>query len=512
MVTELNPVSSGEWQLFAVMMIILFGCIAIAELMRKFTDISAGTTRKIVHILVGIFVFFVPILFTSPVPAILMSLLFIALNYVSVRFALFKGMDDPVHQTYGTVYFPLAFLVLVVLFWFQYPIIISTSILILGLGDAAASIVGQRVRNPRLLNIGRDRKTMQGSLAMVFVTAAVTAGCLLLYPDNITYPSVILGSQVVFILIVAIITAAVTGVAEALSTRGTDNLFIPAVSALILFVFLDGGDRLAIQLPVGFIFALGVSLLSLRAGFLSTGGAAATFLMAVIIFGIGGWIWTIPMLTFFILSSLLSKVKNPKKLRAEARFAKSDRRDAGQVFANGGIATLFVIGDFIHSHPIWYAAYLGAIAAAMADTWGTEIGVSFSEKARSILTWEKVPPGFSGGVSLPGITAGIVGAALIGVSGLLSFDATPAIHPTAMVFISMIVAAGFFGSLIDSYAGALFQVQYKCPQCGLTVEAINHCGIPTSPYRGIRWIDNDYVNIVCTASGAAASVFLFKIL
>jgi uncharacterized protein (TIGR00297 family) len=512
MVTELNPVSSGEWQLFAAMMIILFGCIAIAELMRKFTDLSAGTTRKIVHILVGIFVFFVPILFISPVPAILMSLLFIALNYVSVRFALFKGMDDPVHQTYGTVYFPLAFLILVVLFWYQYPIIISTSILILGLGDAAASVVGQRVRNPRELKIGRDRKTMQGSLTMVLVTAAVTTGCLLFYPDDVTYSSMILGSKIVFILIVAIITAVVSGVAEALSFRGTDNLFIPAVSALILFVFLEGGDSMAVQLPVGFIFALVVSILSLRAGFLSSEGAAATFLMAVIIFGIGGWIWTIPILIFFILSSLISKIKNPRKQHAESRFAKSHRRDAGQVFANGGIATLFVIADFIHAHPLWYAAYLGAVAAAMADTWGTEVGVSFSEKAWSILTWEKVPAGFSGGVSAPGITAGIVGAALIGFSGILSSDTTAAIHPRVTIFILIIVAAGFFGSLMDSYAGALLQVQYKCPRCGLTIEAVSHCGIPTSPYRGIRWIDNDYVNVVCTASGAAASVLLFIIL
>jgi uncharacterized protein (TIGR00297 family) len=512
MLREISAVTPHEWHLFAAMLAGLFGFIAVAELLRKYTNLSAGMTRKFVHILVGVIVFFVPILFISPVPAILMSVLFIALNYFSVRYAVFKGMDDPVHQTYGTVYFPVSFLILVLLFWDCYPMIISTSILILGLGDAAATIVGQSAKNPRELRLGRDRKTVQGSIAMVLVTLVVTAGCLLLYPGELPLSARFLESNISFVMVLALITAVVTGVTEALSSRGTDNLLIPAASALVLFVALDGGDSITLQLSIGFVFALVISLLSLRAGFLAPSGAAATFLMAVIIFGVGGWKWTIPMLTFFILSSFISKMKNARKVRAESMFVKSHRRDSGQVLANGGIASLFVIGNFIHAHPLWYIAYLAAIAAAMADTWSTEIGILFGKMTRNILTWEKVTPGFSGGVSAPGLFAGISGALLIGLSGIPFSESYSIVHPPVDVFIGIIALAGFAGSLIDSYTGALLQIQYRCERCNEIVEREEHCGVPTVRHRGIRWINNDWVNVFCTASASLISVLLYVLI
>ncbi|MBU4443583.1 DUF92 domain-containing protein, partial [bacterium] len=51
--------------------------------------------------------------------------------------------------------------------------------------------------------------------------------------------------------------------------------------------------------------------------------------------------------------------------------------------------------------------------------------------------------------------------------------------------------------------GATIQAQYKCPNCQKTTEKLIHCGsYKTNLISGIRWIDNDVVNLACTTSGA----------
>lgn len=502
-------IAAAEWWLFFAMLIGLFTLVGIAETLRKTTSLTGSTTRKIVHILVGVFVFFVPILFISPVPGLLMSVLFIGVNYISLRFRLFKGMDDITRETYGTVYFPLAFFILILFFWNSYPVIIATSILILGLADAAASFVGERVKNPRLFKFTGDKKSLQGSSAMFIVTFFVSAGCLLWYPFSLPDEALLAGSSVAFIFALSFVVASVATVVEAISVRGFDNLFIPLSASIILYVGLEGAGTIEMQLFVGFVFAVLISNASLRAGFLSPNGAAAMFLMAVIIFGIGGWKWTIPMLTFFILSSLISRMKNKRKEAVDLIFEKSHRRDMWQVTANGGLASVFVLLEFIMPNPVWYFAYLGAIAAATADTWGTEFGVSFSSGARSIITFRRVPLGTSGGVSITGTVAGLAGGAVIALSGYPWYHQSMELITSSFFLVGLIAGSGVAGSLFDSYLGALFQAIYKCPVCANMTERKHHCGSPTIRVQGYTWITNDYVNFACTSMGSFVAILLY---
>ncbi len=506
---DFTGVPAHEWRLFAVMLLGLFTCVGIAELLRKTTSLSGNTTRKVVHILVGMFVFFVPIVFTSPVPGILMSLLFIGINYMSVRFRFLKGMDDTTRETYGTVYFPLAFLLLIIFFWESYPVIISTSILILGIADAAAAFVGEESRNPRTFNLSGARKSIQGSSAMFLASFVVTMGCLVFYPFDLAGEALIGDTSTLFIIALAFVVAAVTTVVEALAARGLDNLFIPLSASIILFVGLEGAGIIEMQLFIGFFFAVVIGIASLRAGFLAPDGAAATFLMAVIIFGIGGWQWTLPMLTFFILSSIISRMKNRRKEAVEQLFEKSHRRDMGQVAANGGLASIFVIFEFIWPDPIWYVAYLGAIAAATADTWGTEFGVSFSSGVRDIVTFRKVPRGTSGGISFIGTIAGVAAGVVIAVSGFAWYHHAIEIIPSSYAIIGLVAGAGVAGSLFDSYLGATIQAIYKCRVCGAVTERKHHCETDTHKLKGQAWLTNDYVNFACTVMGSMAAIVLY---
>ena len=77
------------------------------------------------------------------------------------------------------------------------------------------------------------------------------------------------------------------------------------------------------QLLFGALFACVVAAGSYALRFLALSGAIATLLLGVIVFGIGGWQWAIPIVTFFLLSSLLSKHGRSRKERFDAVFGKS---------------------------------------------------------------------------------------------------------------------------------------------------------------------------------------------
>ncbi len=254
---------------------------------------------------------------------------------------------------------------------------------------------------------------------------------------------------------------------------------------------------------VAFVLGILIGLFSFFFNFLSLSGSVATFLLAVIVYGIGGWMWTVPILMFFIASSLLSKYGKAKKKRLELIFDKSSKRDSGQVAANGGLAGMIIL--LWYCFPDWehlYRLYLASIAAVTADTWGTEIGTLLKGKPRSIITLRPVDVGTSGGVSLAGFAGGAVGAVLIAASAAL-FDSAMITWSIALT----LVLSGVIGSIVDSLLGATVQAQYVTAEGDVT-ERTSINGIPTTLVRGYRWMDNDFMNLCCGLSGALVAYLL----
>lgn len=248
------------------------------------------------------------------------------------------------------------------------------------------------------------------------------------------------------------------------------------------------------RLFIAAVSGLLVAVLSYRVKFLTISGSIATFFLAIIIFGVGGWQWAIPIIVFFFLSSLLSKYGNKRKSEYESLFEKSSTRDWGQVVANGGVAATLVV--LSAAFPVYdlYPLYLGALAAATADTWGTEIGILARGRTVSVLTFRPVKSGTSGGISESGTFGGAAGAAVIALAGYPWYTD---LHTSLIV-----ILAGIAGSLADSFIGATVQAQYECSICGKTTERTTHCSQPTRLSRGLGWIGNDVVNGFCTLAGA----------
>ena len=254
------------------------------------------------------------------------------------------------------------------------------------------------------------------------------------------------------------------------------------------------------------------AVLAYRLGVLSRSGATAAFGLGTVVFGLGGWEWSLVLILFFGSSSLLTRLLGTAKQDLNAAFAKGGKRDAGQVFANGGAAGMMVIAHAIWPQAAWvWAAYCGALAAANADTWATELGVLSKAAPRLITTFQTVRRGTSGGVTPAGTLASFCGSLLIAACGAVFH---PSLDPTGgwlpIQFLAGVTLAGLLGGLVDSALGATLQGIYFCPACQKETERhpLHTCGTVTQQVRGLSSLDNDGVNTLCTLAGALLAVLL----
>jgi uncharacterized protein (TIGR00297 family) len=191
---------------------------------------------------------------------------------------------------------------------------------------------------------------------------------------------------------------------------------------------------------------------------LTPGGVAAALAVGgATLWGLG-WRGVVLLLAFFVSGSLLTRG--------------GGRRNARQVLANGGVAAA---AGFIGAWPI--AA--GALAAAAADTWATEVGAWSPTPPRLITSGAPVPRGTDGGITPLGTAGGVLGAVVIG--GLAALLEPRAVGPGSAHpgWTGTVVAgAGVVGMLVDSLLGATLQGPED------------------------RWLDNDSVNLATTLTGA----------
>ncbi|MBP1989286.1 DUF92 domain-containing protein [Paenibacillus eucommiae] len=257
---------------------------------------------------------------------------------------------------------------------------------------------------------------------------------------------------------------------------------------------------------IGLVGSLTISLLAYRKRSLSVSGALAAVILGTLMYVFGSLAWFGTLIAFFISSSLLSSVKRKLKAAAESGYAKSGRRDAAQVAANGGIGLLLCIINAVWPDPVWWAAYVGVMATVTSDTWATEIGGLSRSLPRSVITGKQVAAGTSGGITWLGTGASAVGGLFIGVMVWL-FAHLDAVQLVPLLFIGMM--AGLIGALSDSWLGAILQVMYRCSVCGKEVEKHTHCEASCTRIRGAAWMTNDAVNAISSLAGGAASILFF---
>lgn len=256
----------------------------------------------------------------------------------------------------------------------------------------------------------------------------------------------------------------------------------------------------------GLVLAAAVATLAWRARSLTVDGAVAAAAIGGIVVGAGGWWLGTLLVLFFVTSSGLSRLRATRQAQrtGDAIIRRGSRRDAVQVLANGGAATLGALLFALTGAEVWVLGAVCGIAAANADTWSTEIGRWAGRTPRLITTGRVVAPGTSGGVTVPGTSAAIAGAGLIALGSAVGIAAGWLALPFGLgPALLTVTVAGFAGALIDSVFGATVQRVYRCPLCNLETEQPRHrCGTPTVPVRGLPGVTNDTVNALATLLAA----------
>jgi uncharacterized protein (TIGR00297 family) len=260
-------------------------------------------------------------------------------------------------------------------------------------------------------------------------------------------------------------------------------------------------------------------------------GVLVAAILGIIFFVINPFFW-LALLFFSLSSSLLTRIKTNEKTKVILDFEKgSSERDANQVLANGFVPALFVIGYALFklipslvetgnsiSDPFdpFLIAVFASFAVHNADTWATEIGILSSRTPRMIVQPAmKVTPGTSGGVTIDGLIASLLGATLLAFlySILFLVNTLPNIYnPQFLLVVITIIIAGLLGSILDSIEGATIQGIYYCVKCQKETESNPHprCGSKTRFHRGNPYINNDFVNL-SSALIVSSLVFIFII-
>ena len=503
--------------------------VGVGEALRTWADWKPESSRRVVHLLTGLLVAFGVPMFSSPTPVYILAAIFVVVNLIANSKRWFKGMHGIDRESWGTVTFPLALIVALFLCWTldaSRIYILQTAFLVLAVSDPLASFVGTRLKNPKPFIIAGNRKSVAGSTAF-FVSAWLLTVLGILY-----FPAEQIDLET--IAVIGFITAIVTTAVEMLSGKGWDNLTIVlAIVALMAALSLSIPETLILLAPLALVCLFAFLAYKLR--FLDYSGALAAGLLGyLLLVGLPVLPWLTPPVVFFVFASLLSKIGKRKKKSAHRFSDKSDRRDAGQVVANGGVGGfLLILSIFVPSlmspqsqvpENIWfvaiYWAFVGSFAAAAADTWATEIGTFFRWPTWRVLTRTQIEPGESGGISVPGLIGAMVGSLSIFVAAwavdgigyrwfLPSSGPFEATHEPLSVWLGIvIVGSGLIASLVDSILGATVQAQYGDSEGRLT-ERSEENGVPLPLVSGYRWMTNDRVNLVCTAVGALIPFLYF---
>ncbi|HJQ08401.1 MAG TPA: hypothetical protein VJ836_02860 [Candidatus Saccharimonadales bacterium] len=204
------------WTIAVAFVVLLI--LIMAEYLSRYKGVHSELTRKLVHILVGIFVAFWPF-FLSWRQIQMMSVAFLIVVAVSVKFDIFRSIHAVSRNVMGEVLFALVIGVLA--FIVTEPWIFTAAMLHLSLADGLAAIVGLLYGDNNKYTVFGRTKSVAGSLAFFFTSLLIM----------VCY-AVFSGEQPSAVAMVGLPVAAT--IAENVAVEGTDNMVIPLLVALTL--------------------------------------------------------------------------------------------------------------------------------------------------------------------------------------------------------------------------------------------------------------------------------------
>lgn len=234
-----------------------------------------------------------------------------------------------------------------------------------------------------------------------------------------------------------------------------DALVLVTVGLLLWLLATITGDISPTRITVALIVTIGLGYVSYALETASLAGMLTGVLLGLLTIVLGDYAWFAMLIAFFGIGGLSSKFRYDDKLGRGIAQENEGARGTGNVLANSVVALGAVLGasasaDLGLSESIFFFAFAGAVAAALADTLSSEIGGLY-DNPRLITTLSVVDPGTDGAVTWQGTVVGVVGAGVVAAIAIVGFDGI------SLEVGGIIVLAGFAGMTADSLLGATIE-------------------------------------------------------
>lgn len=208
---------------------------ALAELLYHRFNVRAELTRKLVHFGTGLLTLLFPLMLNNHWAVLFLCVSFAIILITSLRFNFLKSINAIDRKSHGSITYPLSVFCTYCFYeWsFSWPphygnplLAFYLPVLILAICDPVAALFGKRWPLGKF-RLGGETKSLMGS--SMFALSAFGLSCILM---ALTYAS----DNLLHLLLAAFIIAIITSVAEGLSKKGLDNLFIPFSAMLCLYI------------------------------------------------------------------------------------------------------------------------------------------------------------------------------------------------------------------------------------------------------------------------------------
>lgn len=206
---------------------------------------------------------------------------------------------------------------------------------------------------------------------------------------------------------------------------------------------------------------------------LTPAGIVHAWILGVLVWGCMGWPGYAVVGFYFLAGSAVTRVGLARKEAAGIAEKRSGARGPENVWGSalggalcaGAIGLLSLAADQAIAQtwiPLLSLAYAASFSAKLSDTCASEIGKAYGRRTFSVISFQPVPPGTEGAVSLEGTLAGFVAS----IAQALVAWGVGLISPFGILGCAI---AAFLATTVESIVGATWQEQ----QPWLTNEVVN---------------------------------------
>lgn len=258
------------------------------------------------------------------------------------------------------------------------------------------------------------------------------------------------GLNVNVVFFIALAGALSASLIESVETE-TDKrltLLITLSTVFTIFKIYVPSASLA-DLGLAFLVSFFMSLLALHLGVADESGLMSATVIGTTLILFTDLRFFILLLLFYILGSAVTKYRYDIKLERGIAEQAGGARGYANVFGNSMAPLFFGMQYGVTGNPVFAVAFVASIATALADTMASEIGKA-EEKVYLITDFKRVEAGVSGGVSVKGELAVLVGSV---ITSLLALSLGILDGYTAIIA----AVSAFIGVHIDSVLGATLE-------------------------------------------------------